>query len=220
MDDYTSQSDIRRSYDRMAEAYAEAVYGELAGKPFDRALLDRLAAEAGRPGPICDLGCGPGQIARYLLEQGAAVLGIDLSPGMVELARRLNPGILFHVGDMLALDFPTNAWGGIAAFYSLIHMPRERAVEALTEMQRVIRPGGLLLLAVHRGDHVLHADEEFGIPVNLDFTLFEQDELEEYVQVAGLNIEVSQVRPPYAPDVEYQSERVYVLARKPPRAAP
>jgi SAM-dependent methyltransferase len=213
---YVSTAEVRDSYTAMAAAYADAVYGELAGKPFDRRWLDRLAAQAGRPGPICDLGCGPGQIARYLHDRGAAALGVDLSPGMVALARQLNPDIPFHTGDMLALPFPRESWGGIAAFYSLIHQPRERATAALTEMGRVLRPGGLLLLAVHEGDEVLRVNEEFGVPVRLDFTFFRRTELEAYARAAGLAVIESVVREPYGPDVEYQSRRVYLLAAKPP----
>lgn len=215
MSDYATTEQIRDSYDRMAEAYAEAIYRELEGKPFDRAWLDRLGSEAGQPGPICDLGCGPGQIARYLHDQGAATLGVDLSPVMIEFALRLNPGIPFYVGDMLALDFPDSSWSGVAAFYSLIHLPRERVIDALRELKRVLRPGGLLLVAVHEGDEVMRVDQEFGVPVALDFTFFRQSELEGYVLAAGYAIVESAVREPYAPEVEYQSRRVYLLARKP-----
>lgn len=215
MSEYVSAADIRASYDAMAEPYAEAIYGELDGKPFDRAWLNRLASEAGGIGPICDLGCGPGQIARYLHDRGASALGVDLSPGMVALAERLNPGIPFYTGDMRALPFGDGVWGGIAAFYSLIHQPRDRAAAALAEMRRVLRPGGLLLVAVHEGDEVLRVDEEFGVPVRLDFTFFGQAELEGYARDAGLAVLESAVREPYAPEVEYQSKRVYLLAQKP-----
>ena len=53
---------------------------EMDDKPFDRDCLDRLARAVGDLGPICDLGCGPGQIARYLHRQGVKTLGVDLSP--------------------------------------------------------------------------------------------------------------------------------------------
>jgi ubiquinone/menaquinone biosynthesis C-methylase UbiE len=89
-----------------------------------------------------------GQIARYLHRKGVTIiLGVDLSAGMVAEAQRLNPETPFHQGNMLALPEPDNAWGGIAAFYCLIHIPRGRIVEALSEMKRVLKPGGVCLIA-------------------------------------------------------------------------
>ena len=58
--------DIQNSYDTVAREYADEIYGELANKPFDREVLNRFADRAQGRGPVCDLGCGPGQIARYL----------------------------------------------------------------------------------------------------------------------------------------------------------
>ena len=94
------QDDVRASYDRVAAEYAERIAGELDGKPFDRALLDRFAALVRPLGPACDLGCGPGHVAAYLHDRGLDVFGIDLSPAMVDEARRLNPGLRFEAGTM------------------------------------------------------------------------------------------------------------------------
>src|SRR6267142_5110754 len=93
-------SDIQRSYDSVAQEYADEIYAELADKPFDRGLLDRFAKRVGR-GRVCDLGCGPGQSARYLRDRGVDVFGLDLSAGMLAQARRLNPEIEFVQGSML-----------------------------------------------------------------------------------------------------------------------
>lgn len=206
--------DPKGSYDQIAGEYAERCFYELDNKPKDRELLDRLAAEVKSLGPICDMGCGPGEIARYLKDRGADALGVDLSPKMVEKARQLSPDITFQQGDMMYLDVPDNTWGGIAAFYSIIHIPRDKVVEALREMKRVLQPGGLLLLTFHIGSETLHVDDMWGKNVSMDFYYFEREEMEEYLSLAGLeNIEAIE-RPPY-PEVEYQSHRAYIFARKP-----
>ena len=111
--DTETTNNLKASYDRIAPQYVEHIYGELAHKPLDRALLDRFADAVRSHGQVCDMGCGPGHVARYLHERGVDVLGMDLSPGMVAEARRLNPGIAFHEGSMLALDEADNAWAGI-----------------------------------------------------------------------------------------------------------
>jgi 2-polyprenyl-3-methyl-5-hydroxy-6-metoxy-1,4-benzoquinol methylase len=73
-------SETQKSYDQVAAEYTEKYKDEMDDKPFDRNCLDRLADEVGNLGPICDLGCGPGQIARYLHRQAVQTLGVDLSP--------------------------------------------------------------------------------------------------------------------------------------------
>jgi SAM-dependent methyltransferase len=204
----------RAAYDALASEYAARIYGELKHKPLDRELLDRLARRTRGLGPICDLGCGPGQVARYLCDHGAPVLGVDLSPGQVGQARRLNPDIEFRVGDMLALDVPDGAWGGVAAFYSLIHVTRPQLLTALAEIRRALCVGGWLLAAFHIGRETIHLDELWGVPVSVDFHFFEPDEMKGYLRAASFGaIEVIQ-RGPYAPDVEHQSRRAYIFAQK------
>ncbi len=206
--------DTAGSYDLIAAEYSRRIAHELDGKPLDRALLDRFAERLRGRGIVCDLGCGPGHVARFLAERELDVIGVDLSPGMVAQATALNPGIPFGVGDMLALDVDDGAWAGIVAFYSIIHIPREQVVLALGEMRRVLTPGGALLLAFHIGNETLHVDEMWANAVALDFAFFEPAEMVGYLEQSGYLVEEVIERDPYAPDVEHQSRRAYILATK------
>lgn len=201
------------SYDAVAADYAEKFKDEMDFKPFDRDCLDRLAREVGNLGPICDLGCGPGQIARYLQRQGVDTLGVDLSPRMVAEARRLNPEIHFHQGDMLSLPDADHSWGGIAAFYCIIHIPKEKIVDALREMNRVLKPGGVLFITFHIGNEIKHLDEWWEKPVNLDFAFFQPEEMEKWLKEAGFELEETLVREPI-PEVEVATSRAYLFAKK------
>jgi SAM-dependent methyltransferase len=212
-----ARNDCQASYDRVAEEYVRRIFDELRHKPFDRQLLDRFIDRVQNDGMICDVGCGPGQVARYLHEHGVPVCGVDLSPALVEHARRLTPGIDFRQGDLRKLDISHEAWAGITAFYSLIHIPRTELVSALAELRRVLQPGGLLLLSFHIGDDTLHLDEWWGHPVCIDFHFFRPAEMVSSLDEAGLAIEEVLERDPYAPEVEHQSRRCYVFARRPLR---
>ena len=217
--DEQSLTALQASYDRVADEYARRISDELLHKPLDRELLDGFAAEVGGRGTICDMGCGPGHLARYLHDRGAPVVGIDLSAGMVAEARRRHPQIDFQQGNMLCLSaIADGAWAGIAAFYSIIHVPRREVGTALAELRRTLRPGGLLLLAFHVGDEVVHLDEWWGQPVSADFAFFQSAEMVGYLTAAGFEIAESVERPPY-PDVEHQSDRAYILARRPAQRA-
>jgi SAM-dependent methyltransferase len=201
------------SYDAVAPEYAEKFKDEMDDKPFDRDYLNRLAREVGDLGPICDMGCGPGQIARYLHRQGVDTLGVDLSPQMTAEAQRLNPEIPFHQGNMLALPDADNSWGGITAFYCIIHIPRGQIVDALREMKRVLKPGGVLLVTFHIGTEIEHIEEWWEQPVNLDFAFYQPDEMESWLQDTGFELEETLIREPN-PEVEYPSQRAYLFVRK------
>jgi SAM-dependent methyltransferase len=205
---------IRESYDRLAEEYARRIADELQHKPLDRELLDRFAQQTTGRGEVCDMGCGPGHVARYLRDAGASVFGLDLSPGMLEQARKLNPDISFREGNMLALDILDGALAGIAAFYAIVNIPKLSLPGVFREIQRVLQPGGLLLLAFHTGNEVLHEDELWGQKISMDFLLLQPSEIRVDLEVAGFTIEEVVEREPY-PDVEYPSRRAYIFARKP-----
>ena len=206
-------SEVQASYDLVADEYARRIFEELEHKPLDRQLLDRFAASVQAIGPACDLGCGPGHVARYLRGRGVEVIGVDLSPAMVGTARALNPGIEFRQGDMRSLDVEDGAWAGIAAFYSLIHIPPPEIVEVLGELKRVLRPGGPLLLAFHIGEDVLHRDEWWGNTVSLDFHFFRPEEMTGSLCSAGFRVVEVVEREPYS-DVEHPSRRAYIFAEK------
>ena len=208
------RNEYQRSYDLVADEYVRRIFEELQHKPLDRQLLDRFADGVRDVGPACDMGCGPGHVARYLHERGVAVCGVDLSPAMVERARGLVPGIEFRQGDMMALDAPDGAWAGIAAFYSIIHIARDDMARALGELRRVLRPGGILLLAFHIGDDTIHLDEWWGQKVCVDFFFFRSEEMAGYLRGAGFEIEEIIEREPY-PEVEHQNRRSYIFARRP-----
>ncbi|HKV83639.1 MAG TPA: methyltransferase domain-containing protein [Ktedonobacterales bacterium] len=204
--------DLRESYDRIAQRYADEFYDELGHKPFDRDLLDRFAALVGPGASTLDVGCGPGHVGRYLSDRGVAVAGLDLSPGMVECAARLNPGMIFSQGSMLALPFPDANFAAIVAFYSIIHLARADAILALVEFHRALRPGGWLLLAFHGGQGEVHREEWYGERVRVHATFFTLDEMATYLRAAGFTVAEQHERLPY--EGEYQSQRMYALARK------
>jgi SAM-dependent methyltransferase len=201
-----------QGYGAVAGAYAERFGGELEHKPFDRALLDEIAAAA--DGPVLDLGCGPGHVARYLHDRGAMVTGIDLAPGMIAEARRLNPHMKFLVADVRELPVPDSSAAAVVALYCLIHLPADQLVVAFTEIRRVLGEGGRVLASFHRGRGVRHVSEFLGSTVSLDFHFYEPEDIETATQDAGLTIERIENRRPYD-EVEAQTERFYILAARP-----
>lgn len=205
---------MRAFYDAVAREYAEHFADELDGKPLDRALLERFAAEVRGAGPVYDLGCGAGgQTTAFLHARGVDARGMDLSPAAVVEAARRHPAIPFHAGDMLALPMADGAAAGIVAFYAIVHFSPAQLRTAFGEMRRVLRPGAPLLLSFHVGDEVVRVDEMFGHRASVDFRFHLVDDVEDALRATGLVEVETIVREPY-PDVEHPTRRAYIFARR------
>ncbi|WP_245239163.1 class I SAM-dependent methyltransferase [Streptomyces sp. MZ04] len=152
------------SYDTVATSYADQVRNLLDETPDERAVLALFAdlVHAGGGGPVADVGCGPGRITAHLHELGVDAFGIDLSPAMIDVARRDHPGLRFDVGSMTELDLADASMAGLVAWYSLIHIPDDEIGPVLQHFQRVVRPGGPLLLGYHVGDEAQMRTHGYG----------------------------------------------------------
>lgn len=201
------------AYDAVAAAYAGSATDELAGRPFDRWLLERVAADA--DGPVMDLGCGSGHITAFLAEKGAAAHGLDASSGMITQARERFPGLDFQVGRLAQLLRPrtASAWGAIVAWYSFIHLAPSELAETLRLVGNTLRPGGRLALALEAGSDLVRYDELLEVPVELEVVRHEYDEVLAALAEAGLLVEEWYVRSPLPG--ETQVNRFYLLTRRP-----
>ncbi|MEU1626922.1 class I SAM-dependent methyltransferase [Streptomyces sp. NPDC020096] len=212
------QRATRASYDSMATDYAKRFGDELAAKPLERAMLAGFAelVHAAGAGPVADIGCGTGRVTAHLNGLGLSVFGVDLSPGMVGVARQAHPDLRFDVGSMLALDLPDGTLGGVMAWYSIIHVPQERLPEVFAEFYRVLAPGGHVLLAFQVGDEPLRLTEAFGRPISLDFHRRQPDRVAELLSEAGLVIRARLLRE-RDDDGEFaeKTRQGFLLARKP-----
>jgi uncharacterized protein YceH (UPF0502 family)/2-polyprenyl-3-methyl-5-hydroxy-6-metoxy-1,4-benzoquinol methylase len=210
---------VAAEYDRLAEPYAVALGDELEGKPFDRWLLDRLAAAAADGGQGLDVGCGPGQITGYLADRGAAMTGLDLSANMVAQARERQPRVHFLQGNFTVPPMPRGGdprdpgWALVTAWYALVHLAPSELVPTLAGLTRVLRRGGVLALATHVGREVRHPGSVVGVATDLDFVLHDADSVIAAADAAGL-AEIEWYRRSPLPS-EAATERLYLVGRRP-----
>jgi SAM-dependent methyltransferase len=204
--------ETRTAYDTVAADYAELLRDELGARPLDRALLAAFAelVQAGGGGPVADLGCGPGRITTHLHALGLDAFGIDLSPGMVEVARRAYPHLRFDVGSTEALELPDNCLGGALAWYSVIHTPPDRLLAVFAEFARVLRPGAPLLMAFQAGDERVHLQAGYGHPISLHAWRRDPDEIGMLLADAGLIVTARVLREPEPP--HERTRQAYLLA--------
>jgi ubiquinone/menaquinone biosynthesis C-methylase UbiE len=205
------KDNIIHGYNRTSQHYAQQFLHELHQKPLDQLLLARFVKDNQAKGPIGDLGCGPGQTTQYLASLGVSdLLGIDLSPGMVETARQASQGqIEFTVGNMLDLEFPDAHFGSMLAFYAIVHLTHAELAQALQEIRRVTKPGGQFLLAFHVGQETNSVTEFLGQEVEMAFYYFEVEKVLKLAQKAGWEVVEVVERHPYE-GRELPSRRAYI----------
>ncbi|MFG2783618.1 class I SAM-dependent methyltransferase [Streptomyces prunicolor] len=210
---------IRDSYDTVAADYVQLVKDPAELDPLSRAMLAAFAetVRTADLGPVADLGCGPGKVTAYLAELGVPVFGIDLSPRMIELARRAHPDLTFTVGSMTAPPIGDDQLGGILAYYSTHHTPPDQLPVVFGEFHRTLAPGGHLMLAGHVGDEqLLRPTHGYGGHlVSYESHLLPPDRIAELLTRAGLTLTARLVLEPA--EGAKRTHAVF-LARKPERS--
>lgn len=206
---------VRDSYDQVADNYVDMVLntgiGDIRADPWLRAAMDVFADAVRGLGPVLDVGCGPGTVTGYLAERGLEVSGVDLSPRMIQHARRLYPHCSFEVGSATELQLAEASLGGVLGWWSLFNLPRDVLPHVLSSFARALVPGGLAIVATHVGDGDLHRTEAYGgVPVRWTTYRWRPEQLVELIEQAGLS-PTAELRLPANGEV---GPGVVVVARK------
>ncbi|MET7438454.1 class I SAM-dependent methyltransferase [Streptomyces sp. NPDC004082] len=207
---------VRESYDRVADNYAHMVVttgiGDIRRDPWLKASIDAFADSVGELGPVLDVGCGPGTVTGYLAERGIDVSGVDLSPRMIENARRLHPDCRFSVASATELELEEASLGGVLGWWSLFNLPREVLPQVLALFAHALKPGGSLITATHVGDEdALRTEAYGGVAVRWTTHKWQPEQLVELIVKAGLR-PVAELR---LPPTDYSGPGVVVMAKRP-----
>ncbi|WP_225810194.1 class I SAM-dependent methyltransferase [Streptomyces spinosus] len=170
-------------FDALGLAYEQAFAGSAGHRASLRRLVERLA-----PGStVLDVGSGTGRpTAQALTEAGHRVLGIDISPVMVDLAARQVPGAEFRLADIRQTPLPKDSFDAACAYFSLLQMSRAEQAAVVAKLARAVRPGGFVALATVPLDLEDAEGLFMGQPVRV--TSFAAEAFIELVRGAGLTV--------------------------------
>jgi SAM-dependent methyltransferase len=207
---------VRESYDRVADNYADMVVttgiGDIRTHRWLKAPIDAFVDAVKGLGPVLDVGCGPGTVTAYLAERGLDVSGVDLSPRMIDNARRLHPQCRFSVASATDLDLAEASLGGVLGWWSLFNLPRDVLPQVLALFARALTPGGHLITATHVGEgDVVRTEAYGGVPVRWTTHRWQPEQLVDLIEQAGLR-PVAELR---LPAEEYSGPGVVVVAERP-----
>jgi ubiquinone/menaquinone biosynthesis C-methylase UbiE len=137
---------------------------------------------------ILDAGCGPGRDSLTLKEEGCEVVGIDITPEMIELAKESAPKQEFLAKDMRKTGFKDESFDGIWANASVIHLPKQQMPGLLKEFSRILKPSGILFVSVLKGEgeksHAMKYFYEGELPVSF----YDKDEFSIELERSGFRV--------------------------------
>lgn len=208
-------ADVRSAYDTVAEAYAEALPDVSFESAEDLAMIDAFAARlSSSPGErVIDAGCGTGRLTGYLKAAGLEVTGVDLSPGMLTVARRLHPGLVFSEGELTDLPAPDAAVDGVLSWYSIIHSAPEHLPAIAREFRRILCPGGVALVAFQAGSGHRTLRCAYGHDVVLRAQLHTPADVVRHFTGQGFALEARLIRP--ARESEIQPQAALLFRKRP-----
>ena len=198
-------------YDNTHKDYYDKYMDELEKKPYDKNFLIRLTSLIRKNDRILDIGCcSTAQQARFFRDNGLIVTSIDISEKCIETAKHNFIGINFLQMDMLEMDFDSESFHAINAFYSIIHIPNENLDKLFAHFNRILKNKGKIAITVHAGDFYGYFN---GNEIPVFYRTYTKSELRELLDQHGFKIiEIEQRQPIY--DFEFQSERIYLIAEK------
>ena len=207
--------ELKAAHDVLAEFYAVRLAGALDRMPAERAVLGLfcdLTLAAGLGTSVVDVGCGTGRLEPFLAARGLSPQGIDLSPGMIRVARREHPGFDFNVADLRELPFGNASLVGVVCWYSLMYLAPADRPTAFGEVARVLKPGGYLVTAFKAGDsQVRRGGRSTGLGVEFDVYWLSPAEMERQALDAGFSTVFWGGRPA---EGQEGSPQGYLLARR------
>ena len=142
---------VRVAYDEVADSYADHLRSTEPEQPVELAMIDHFASLLTGERRVLDAGCGAGRLLPLLADLGCRVEGIDLSPGMIRRAQRDHPSFATRVGSLTELPYPDASFDGYVSWYSTIHSVDADLPRIFGEAHRVLRAGGVALLAFQAG---------------------------------------------------------------------
>lgn len=170
-------SDYKQETIRTYDAYAD-VFDQKFGRHFAERVhdhVDRFISVLSGP-RVMDLGSGPGNHAVYFKDAGLDVFCVDLSKGMVDRCR--SKGLQAEVGDIENLSFDDESFDGIWAYASLLHVPKEKLPDVVERLRCLLKPNGILGIAVKEGEGEGYVEEPEKYPgMKRWFTLFSEEDV-------------------------------------------
>lgn len=183
------RSSLRETYNKIASHWANDHLNDAWWVEGTNVFLGYLPPGA----HILDVGCGNGWKSRYMLDRGYRVTGIDLSDGMIDLARQQAPEAEFIVMDLADIDQVCGNFDAIFAQAVLLHIPKNDVQQSVRLLTTKLAPGGYMYVAVKdrrpgQAEEEVKIEHDYGFDYARFFSFYSQSEVLEILRAVGLTI--------------------------------
>lgn len=199
-----------RVYNKIAQDYSNK-YFDYYKNNLD--LLDKFLEKIPSGGKILDAGCASGGITQYLVQKGFRVTAIDISSGMLAIAKKNAPEAEFKLMDFSKLKFDKEVFDGIICDFAMLHTPRTKIQQTLKGFSEVLTPQGAFFISLYKGSEEEYLDEPFLPGEKVFWSFYELEEFNSYLEEAGFDVIESTARETKAEE-EFLVTELYFIARK------
>ncbi len=197
------------TYDKIAGIYTKQYFDDLT----DNSYIDKFLEKLPKGGKILDVGCGPGQFTKYMIDKGFQVVAIDYSNEMLTIAKQRVPAGSFKQMDMRELGFENESFDGLLVAYSLIHIPSEDIPKTMKGFHRVLKSQGYVEIIAQKGEADRIIDEPFMPSEKMFFNFFTKERLSKFLEEAELKIDYIVETESQDPD-SVSDKVIYTIAQK------
>ena len=201
---------VEAAYDALGARFGEWM-SRIEGEPLGR-FVDELVSRLDEGARVLELGCGDGRTTARLASRFETV-GVDISQEQLRLARAALPDATFVRADLISLDFPPASFDAVTAFYSFMHVPRDRHAELLLRIRNWLKPGGVFLAPMSTVGGPDRTETWLG--VEMFFSGWDAETNRRLVREAGFEVLVAEAIPMHEPESQYETAFVWILARNP-----
>jgi cyclopropane fatty-acyl-phospholipid synthase-like methyltransferase len=195
-----------RVYDEISLKYLEAF-------PNPSEYIDSFLKLIPKNGRILDFGCGVGVDCNYIHSKGYNVEGIDISKGMLKIAKRNHQKILFHLKDIRDIE-GEKLYDGIVASCSLIHISKKEVPLILRKFNSLLKERGAIYLALQEGfSQELFVDEPFKPDDKLFLNIFSLSEIKRLLNSENFSVIEHHLREAKSKE-ELNYNKLFIIARK------
>ena len=195
-------------YNSIAEDYAKTFDPKQSEE--DLKFLNIFLSHLKLGNKILDIGCGTGFSSKYFTGKGMLTEGIDLSEGMIAIAKRNYPSLSFQIADLR--DFiPEEHVDAVWAGYSLFHFEKEYLEETFNLIKSYLKPAGIFGLVIQEGYGEIEMDEPFMPDKKIYIHLYTVEEMTEILNKYGFEVVDSSIKK--AEVFGFPFDKVLIIAR-------
>lgn len=210
----TISSEVQKAYKTVISDYKKKVKSE----DLDHRYIERFLLLLDPKQKVLDIGCGTGGVSNEMAENHQLkVTAIDISEDMVHLAKKLHPRLRVLRMDMLKLKFPPKSFDAVFANYSLIHVPDIEIAKSLRQISKVLKPKGLLYLALQEPIKKMDRDGFYPLvyrrEVKMFINLLTEQEIRKFLKETGYKVEWLTRRAPNK-KFEFPFNKLFIIAKK------